>query len=45
MVKGRLEGERGNPLLLYKGYSFQLAAQDLLNAQSHRQDSTYHDLC
>ena len=24
------------------GYSFQLAARDLLYAPSHRQDSTYH---
>ena len=27
------------------GYSFQLAARVLLYASSHRQDSTYHDLC
>ena len=27
------------------GYSFQLAARDLLHAPSHRQDSTYHSLC
>ena len=27
------------------GYSFQLTARVLLYAPSHRQDSTYHDLC
>ena len=27
------------------GYSFQLAARDLLYAPSNRQDSTYHGLC
>ena len=27
------------------GYSFRLAARVLLYASSHRQDSTYHDLC
>ena len=27
------------------GYSYQLAARVLLYAPSHRQDSTYHDLC
>ena len=29
----------------YMGYSFQLAARDPLYAPSHRQVSTYHDLC
>ena len=29
----------------YIGYSFRLAARVLLYAPSHRQDSTYHDLC
>ena len=29
----------------YMSYSFQLAARDFSYAQSHRQDSTYHDLC
>ena len=29
----------------YMGYSFQLAARALLYAPSHRQDSTYRDLC
>ena len=28
----------------YMGYSFQLAAMDILYALSHRQDSTYHGL-
>ena len=27
------------------GYSFQLVTRDILYAPSHRQDSTYHDLC
>ena len=27
------------------GYSFQLAARDILYAPSHRQNSTYHNLC
>ena len=27
------------------GYSFRIAARDLLYALSHRQDSTYHGLC
>ena len=27
------------------GYSFRLTARVLLYAPSHRQDSTYHDLC
>ena len=29
----------------YMDYSFHLAARDLLYAQSHRQDTTYHDFC
>ena len=29
----------------YMGYSFRLAARVLLYAPSHRQDSTYQDLC
>ena len=29
----------------YMGYSFRLAARDLLYAPSHSQDSTYHNLC
>ena len=29
----------------HKGYSFRLTARVLLYAPSHRQDSTYHDLC
>ena len=29
----------------HMGYSFRLAAKDLLYAPSHRQDSTYHGLC
>ena len=29
----------------HMGYSFRLTARVLLYAQSHRQDSTYHDLC
>ena len=30
---------------MVKDYSFRLAARVLLYAPSHRQDSTYHDLC
>ena len=29
----------------HMGYSFQLAAEDVLYALSHRKDSTYHGLC
>ena len=29
----------------YMGYTFRLAARDLLYASSHRQDSRYHGLC
>ena len=29
----------------HMGYSFRLAARVLFYAPSHRQDSTYHDLC
>ena len=36
---------RGNPLLSPKGYFFQLAAIELLDAPFQRQDSTYHSLC
>ena len=32
-------------LPLSMGYSFQLAARDLLYSTSHRQDNTYHILC
>ena len=33
------------PFRYHMGYSFRLAARVLLNAPSHRQDSTYHSLC
>ena len=29
----------------FTGYSFWLAARDLLHTLSHRQDSTHHDIC
>ena len=29
----------------YMGYSFRLAARDILYAPSHRLDSSYHGLC
>ena len=29
----------------YMGYSFRLAARDLLHAPCYRHDSTYHGLC
>ena len=41
MVKDHSDSERVN----HMGYSFRLAAIVLLYAPSHRQDSTYHDLC
>ena len=44
MVKDHTDSERENPLLP-NGYSFRLATRDLLYAQSHRLDSTYHILC
>ena len=40
MVKGHSDSEKGNI-----GYSFRLTARVLLYAPSHRQDSTYHELC
>ena len=39
------DNERGNPLPQYMGYTFLLAARDILYAPSHRQDSIYHDFC
>ena len=35
----------GNPLPYDIGYSFILAARDLLYASSHRQDSTHYGVC
>ena len=40
MVKDHSDSERGN-----MDYSIRLTARVLLYAPSHRQDSTYHDLC
>ena len=45
MVKDHSDSERGNLLLHYMGYSFQLTSSVLLYAPSHKQDSTYHSLC
>ena len=44
MVKDHSYSKRGN-LLHHMGYAFWLAAGVLLYAPSHRQESTYHDLC
>ena len=46
MVKDHSDSERVETCCrCYMGYSFRLAARDLLNAPSHSQDSTYHGLC
>ena len=44
MVKHHTHSEKEN-CCLHMGYSFLLAARDLLYAPSHRQDSRYHNLC
>ena len=44
MVKDHSDSERGNQLLPHR-LLFPLAARVLLYAPSHRQDSTYHNLC
>ena len=44
MVKDHFDREEIN-CHHYMGYSFQIAARYLLYAPSHRQDSTYHNLC
>ena len=44
MVKDYSDSERGNHCC-HIGYSFRLATRVLLYAPSHRQDSTYHNLC
>ena len=44
MVKDHSDSERGNPLPPL-GYSFRLAARDILYATPHRQDSTHNGLC
>ena len=44
LVKDHSDSEKRNTLLPH-GFSFQLAARDLLYASSHRQDNTYHSLC
>ena len=41
-VKDHSKSASGPPLLYFMGYSFRLAARDLLHAPSHRQD---HSLC
>ena len=45
MVEDHSDSERRNPLPLYMGYSFRLAASVILYAPSHGLDSTYHGLC
>ena len=45
MVKDHSDSESGNRCCHYHGYSSRLAARVLLYAPSHRQDSTYHNLC
>ena len=44
MVKDHSDSERGNPLPLH-GLLFSINSMGFLYAPSHRQDSTYHDLC
>ena len=44
MVKDHSDSER-ETRCRHIGYSFQLTARVLLYAPSHRQDSTYHDIC
>ena len=44
MVKNHSDSKRGNPLLPH-GLLFPISSKGLLYASSHRQDSTYHDLC
>ena len=45
MVKDHSDSERGETCWCHMGYSFRLTARVPLYAPSHRQDSTYHDLC
>ena len=45
IVKDSSDSKKGNPLPLHHGYSFRLAAKDILHVPLRRQDSTYHDLC
>ena len=44
MVKDHSDSEKGTRCR-HIGYAYRLAAQVLLYAPSHRQDSTYHSLC
>ena len=41
MVKDHSDSKRGN----YMGYSFRLAARDILYMPSYKQDSTYQGHC
>ena len=41
IVKDHLDSERNH----YMGYSFRLAAKNILRAPSNRRDHTDHDLC
>ena len=45
MVKDYSDNKIKTRCCHYLGYSFQLAARDLLYAPPYRQDSTYHSLC
>ena len=45
MVEDHSDNEKENCCHHYTGYSFRLAAKDLLYALSHRRDSTYNGLC
>ena len=45
MVKDHSDSERGNPLLPQHGLHFLISSKVSLYEPSHRQDSTYHDLC
>ena len=46
MVKDHSESERGNMLSSLHGLLFPISSKgSLLYAPSHRQDSTYHNLC
>ena len=44
MVNDHSDNERGNPLLPY-GLLFLINSMGFIYAPSHRQNSTYHDLC
>ena len=45
MVKDHSEASEETHCQHLMGYSFQLAVRNQLQAPSHRQDNTYHNLC